>query len=113
MTKLRAFLIANRWLALAFALVVGLSIYFAIGAVSHARKWQSEPPAAVQPWMTNRYIAHTWKLPREMMDNDLNLPRTRGGPMTLTAIADERGIDVNDLIAEIEAAIAAHAARTQ
>ena len=111
MTRFLAFLRANLLLSAAFALVLGVAIYFAASAIHHATAWQNEPPVVVQPWMTNRYVAHTWHLPKEVMDEDLNLPRTRGGPMTLQAIADDRGIPVADLIAEVEAAIHAHQAR--
>lgn len=112
-TRLIPFLRKNLFLTLALVGVLGLAGYFAIGAVHHARSWQTEPPVAVKPWMTNRYIAHTWHLPKEVMDRDLNLPRSRGGPMTLKAVAAERGVPVDDLIADVEAAILAHQARRE
>ncbi len=107
------FLRNNGWLALALVVVLALGTYFAIGAFDHARKWDPERPAVVQPWMTNRFIAHSWQLPPEVMDDDLNLPRTRGGPMSLQAIADERGIPVEGLIEQVEEAIKAHQERIQ
>ena len=113
MTRVLDFAKAHLLLVLALIAVLALSAYFAIGALDHARKWDPERPAIVQPWMTNRFIAHSWQLPPEVMDDDLNLPRTRGGPMSLQAIADERGIPVEELIERVEEAIKAHQERIQ
>lgn len=106
-----SFIRSHLLLVLALVAVLGLGSYFAIGAISKGRGWDPARPAVVEPWMTNRFIAHSWKLPPRVMNEDLNLPRTRGGPMSLQAIADERGIPVEDLIEKVEAAITAHQER--
>lgn len=100
----------NLILLAGFALVLGLTIFFGLGALNHTREFRAAPPdRAVEAWMTTRYIAHTWTLPREVMTG-LGFERTPDGPRPLRKIAEERGIPVEDLIAEVEAAIAAHRA---
>ncbi len=105
------FLRKNLILVAGFALVLGATVFFGLGALDHARDYRGAPvDRDVKPWMTTRYIAHTWNLPREVMSG-LGFERTPDGPRPLRKIAAERGIPVEDLIVEVEAAIAAHLAK--
>lgn len=105
-----AFLKHNRLLLIGFAAVLALTIYFGLGAVRHARDvGLAGAEQSVEAWMTTRYVAHSWDLPREVMTG-LGFERGTDGPRPLRKIAEERGIPVETLIAEIEGAIALHRA---
>lgn len=103
----------NRVLLIAFVGVLSLVAVFAIGTFRHAREWDGARDQPIQAWMTPRYIAHSWDLPREVMTDQLGFERTTDGPQPLTDIADERGVPVAELIAEIEAVIAAYRMRSE
>ncbi len=104
------FLRANRLLVLALVLVLMAAVFFGLGALRHSRAWDPAGPRAVEAWMTPRFVVRNWDLPREVMVDVLSLPREEVGRVPLREIARERDVTVEDLIAEIEAAIAAHRA---
>ncbi|MCI2398227.1 hypothetical protein [Aliiroseovarius subalbicans] len=65
----------------------------------------------IKPWMTPRFVAHSWDVPRPVMLEALSLPEnTSGRPRNLRDIAEANGVNVDELIAALEAAIAAHRA---
>jgi len=100
------------WLALAFVLALGLTAFFGVRFVRHAIYW-SDPAhrnEQVAGWMTVGYIARSWGLDPHDIDAEAGLPRpdqtATGRPMTLQQIADERGVPVGEVIADVEGAIA-------
>ena len=105
--KIASFLRKNALLSLAFVVLLATAISFGVRAIDDTRRWDPDRPVAIAPWMTNRYIRMTWRVPPRIMDQELGLPRTGDGPMTLSAIAQERGVPVEDLVAEVEAALKA------
>lgn len=89
---------------LALALVAAL--YFGVRSATHPMRIEREQ--AVAAWMTPRYIARSWRVPPEVMQEALDLPVPRpDGPLSLTQLAKLRGVPVEVVIAELEAAIAA------
>ena len=96
----------NALLLLAFVVLLAVAAVFAIGAIRHARDWDIAADQPIEAWMTPRYIAHSWGLPRDMMMETLKLEPSPDGPQPLSEIAEERGVPVADLIAQIEAAVA-------
>lgn len=95
---------------LAVSLAAGL--YFA-GSTIHFL--MTRPPIApeqpVATWMTPRYVSHSWRVPRNVLFDAIDFPRPPpDGPMSLAQLADLRGVPVEQVIAEAEAAIAAHRA---
>lgn len=61
---------------------------------------------AIEPWMTPRYIAHSWSVPPEVVLDALGeFERSKKGPMSLEQIADVQQIPADSLITSIEAAI--------
>ena len=89
---------------LAFAVVA--SIYFGVRSAIHPMRVEREQSVAA--WMTPRYIARSWSLPPEIIQNALDVPRPRPkGPISLRQLAELRSITVEQIIAEAEAAIAA------
>jgi len=105
-----AFFKQNRVLIFAFALLLAGSLFFGWNTFQHTAHYRAaSQDRSVEAWMTTRYIAHTWRLPRETMES-LGFERQSDGPRPLSKIADERGVPVDTVIAEVEAAIAAHLA---
>jgi hypothetical protein len=100
-------------LTAAFVLAVAVTVFFAVRLVLFTLFW-ADPTHREQPiegWMSPGYVAHSWDLPREKVAGSLDLePRTDGRRLTLDEIAEERGVPVADLIATLEAMIAAHRA---
>lgn len=98
----------NRLLIVAFISVFLLTAYFGFTALQQAREFRNAPrDQIIEGWMTPRYVAHSWDVPREVMTS-LGFERGTDGPRPLNKIAEDRGIPVDVLITEIEAAIAAH-----
>jgi len=98
----------HRIASLAFALVAALTIGFAIRSALFAFYW-SDPASRdqqVQGWMTPRYVAHSWKVPPEVMQaalGEVALPDRR---RTLEDIAADRGVPLGELIFGNETEIA-------
>lgn len=107
--------IKRLWLAAPVAtaiLVLALvaSLFF---GVRSAVFWYDRPPTAerqqpVAAWMTPRYVARSWRVPREVVMDAIDAPRPLpGGPVSLAQLAEKRGVSVDQIIDELEAAIAA------
>ncbi|MDO9581828.1 MAG: hypothetical protein Q7J24_01760 [Desulfomicrobium sp.] len=96
-------------LASLFVLALILTLFFAGRFVAQVVYW-SDPARQeqeVEGWMTLRYIARSWGLPPRDLYDAAGLPApVRGTPMTLEQLAEDRGIPLPALIAEVEAAIA-------
>lgn len=63
----------------------------------------------IEDWMTPGYIAHSWKVPLEVVTDALGLPpsKARPGPISLRKIAEDQGKSVEELQSEVMAAIVA------
>lgn len=100
-------------LTAAFAAALVLTLFFAGRLLLGTLYWtdpshRDVPPA---PWMTPRYVAHSWDLPPELVAETLALPRDGSGRRaTLQQLARERGVPVEVLIEDLKSAIAAHRA---
>ena len=97
----------HRLLVLGFVLLLALSIFFAVGAIRQARDFDVAQEQPIAPWMTPRYVARSWDVPRETMMEILGLEAGNPRRRTLADIAAEQGVTVEDYIARIEAGIAA------
>ncbi|GGD34282.1 hypothetical protein [Sinisalibacter lacisalsi] len=86
---------------------------FAVRSVAFVIYW-SDPARQEQTiagWMTPGYIAHSWQVPRAVVLEAVNAPvPPPAGPMSLRDLAALNEVSVDALIAEVEAAIAAHRA---
>jgi hypothetical protein len=99
-------------LAGAFTVALALCLFFAAQASLRAWHWhrlEAERPLA--GWMTPRYVAHSWRVPREVMQEALGeLPPPGRGRPTLRRIAADQGVPLEDLVGRIEAAVVAYRA---
>lgn len=100
----------------AFVLALAATVFFAVQSFRHAGGLGA-PAAADEPiegWMTPRYVALSWDVPREVVADALGLDLGRGtGPQSLEALAAARGLPVETVVATLEAAIEAHRAEAQ
>lgn len=97
----------HRVLVSAFALALALTLFFAVRIVVQAVYWANHRDEAVQPWMTLGYVSHSWQVPPDLLAERLGFQRPEGRPLTLLEQAVARGEPVADLIARVEAAVAA------
>lgn len=92
---------------LAVALTLFFSVRLLMGAIFWADPAHRDVPPA--PWMTPRFVAHSWHLPPEVVSEALAFKREgKDGRITLGQLAAERDVPVEKLIDDLKAAIAAH-----
>ena len=100
----------HRLLLIVFLIAVGASGFFAIRAVSATIYWMdpAHQDQALAGWMTPRYVARSYQLPPEVLDEALFLnsdePRRR---VSLDVIAAENGLTLALLQVRIDAAAVA------
>ena len=104
-------LVKRAWAAAPFAtvmlaLALGASVFFGVRSATHSMRVEREQSVAA--WMTPRYISRSWRVPPDIILNALDVPRPPpNGPTSLAQLAELRGVPVEQIIAEAEAAIAA------
>jgi hypothetical protein len=83
-----------------FALAAVLTAFFVIRAVFFAFIWMDPDRGIhpIEPWMTPRYIARTYDIPREEMQWILDLGPEETPRQPLDTLAEARGVPVQDLI---------------
>lgn len=90
-----------------FAIALALCVFFGARATASWIYW-NDPAHIDQPiegWMTPRYVAMSWDVPRRVMVEALDLEQTESGPRNLRRLAEARGVSPDSLISELEAAI--------
>jgi hypothetical protein len=100
---------------LALALALAFVLIFGVRLVIFTLYW-SDPAHRNHPiegWMTPGYIAHSYRIDGTMLRDALALTRADfpDGRPTLAQIAEARGVALDDIIAEVEAALIATGAR--
>lgn len=81
---------------------------FAVRSVAFWIYWNdpAHRAQAIEPWMTPKYISHSWAVPPQVVLEALgDFERTKKGPMSLDQIADALQVPPDSLITAIEAAI--------
>jgi hypothetical protein len=93
-----------------FGLALVVTMVFAFKLGETAFHWdQSRNRQGLEPWMTPRYVAHSRRVPTAVVGAVLGFdPAAPPRRQTLREIAAQRGVPVEDLLAELDAAIAAH-----
>ncbi len=103
----------QRPLLIAFVAALGLMLGFAVAEFRSVERWVgpegADPPIA--GWMTPRYVAHAWDVPPEVVAEALALGRDGTGKrVTLRDLAAARGVALETMAADLEAAILRHRA---
>lgn len=96
-------------LSTAFLLGLCVTAYFAISTISFAVYWAdpAHRDLALKGWMTPGYVAHSWHVPRHVMQEAIQDMPDKKRP-TLEDIAKSQGIQLEVLITRIQAAIIEH-----
>lgn len=93
-------------LVLAFALALGLSVFFAGRIVVSAVYWSSHRQETLAPWMTLGYVGRSWGVDPRALNKAAGLNLPEGNRLTLAEIAQARGVAVADLIDTLDQTIA-------
>jgi len=91
------------------ALALVFAGFFAFRAVNGYLYW-SDPAhhdQAIAGWMSPRYVANSSHVPPEVVGNALGLDREKPRRLTLDQLAAERGVAIDVLSRNLEAAIVA------
>lgn len=110
MNKLRALWQQNRLLVSAFAISVAVMMFFAVRFISFAIYWHdpAHQNQALEPWMTLRYVAHSWHVPHDELARKLGFEPGQGdggGPKPLDKIAEDRGVAYADFKTQVNEAV--------
>lgn len=97
----------NPILTLAFLLALGACVFFSFRAVNMAMVLANRAEKPVAGWMTPRYIARAYGLDRDDLARLLATTDREDARQPLYSLAREQGVPVTDLIAEIQALVAA------
>lgn len=92
-----------------FLLASAVTLFFLVRMASSAIYWAN--PAhhneTVKPWMTAGYIARSWHVDPRMLDILAGLPGPKDhGPWTIRQAAEARGVEVSEVIAQVNRALA-------
>ena len=90
-----------------FAIAALLTTLFIARAVFFAFIWMDPERGMhpVEPWMTPRYIARTYDIPRQDMQRILELGPNETPRQPLESLADARGVPVQTYIEQFDALI--------
>ena len=94
-------------LAAAFALALGATGFFAIRFVVHAIYWSQHREEPIVSWMTVGYVARSYEVPPELLQEALGITPGERDRRTLAEIAAEQGRDFEALRTALLEAIAA------
>lgn len=89
-------------------LALAVTLFFLVRMAIFALSW-SDPAhraQAPEPWMTPRYVAHSWGLAPSRVAEVLGVSPEVGDRPTLEEIAERRGVPVEQVLAEVRALIA-------
>ena len=84
--------------AVSLVLALGFTTRLAIDAFDGPRQKATQ----VEEWMTPRFISRNWKIPPDVMRGFLGIKKPAGRPKNLLQIAESQGIDVLELIEDLE-----------
>ena len=91
--------IATIVLSVSLVLALGFTTRIVIDAFDGPRQKATQ----IEEWMTPRFISRNWKVPPDVMRSFLEIEKRDGRPKNLLQIADGRGVDVLELIEDLEA----------
>lgn len=97
----------RQWLVVAaFLLVLGFTSFYVYHAVRGAVYWRVHQDEPIQGWMTVGHVAHSYHVPPHVLYSALGLPNKPPDKRPLGRIAKAQNRSINDLRAELLAAIA-------
>jgi hypothetical protein len=103
----------HRLLLIAFATALVLTLFFAVRTTVFFIYWAGHQNVPIEGWMTIGYVAHSYRLAPEELQDALGFDPHRPNREPLGRIAREMRIPLDELIDRVEAAIAAARAEMQ
>jgi len=103
---LRSFGWKQSLLVLALALVVALTGLFAVRTVRRALYWRLHRDEAIRPWMSLPYVAHSYRVPPQVLYQALGIDHPPHDRRPIREIAYEQNRPVDEVIATLQEAIA-------
>ncbi len=99
----------------AFLLAAALTLMFTIRTIVFTLYWAdpAHRDQPIEPWMTPRYVAHSWDLPPEQVAAALGLEPGSARRLSLAEIAASSGLSMDEIAQRIRAAAAAHRGQGQ
>lgn len=88
-----------------FALVVTATGLFAVRTVRRALYWRQHRAETIRPWMTVPYVAHSYRVPPQVLYQALAVPHPPHDRRPLKQIAQEQNVPVEQIIQTLERAI--------
>src|SRR6266481_9871326 len=97
----------KQWFAVAvLALVLLITSLFAVRTVRRAVYWRLHRDEAIRPWMSVPYVAHSYRVPPQVLYEALGLPHPPHDRRPIKEIAEEQSRSVDEVIATLQSAIA-------
>lgn len=93
-------------LVTALALASALTLFFAIRFLTGFIYWSNHRQEPIAGWMTIGYVGKSWGLNPRALDKEAGFPLPADHPFTLNEIAAQRGVPVEEIIKQAEAAVA-------
>ncbi len=103
MGNIRSFRWQHWLLIVGFALSLAITGFFAVQAIREAPHRRRNE--TIRPWMTIPYIAHSYRVPVNVLDQALGLPSTPQDRRPILQIARQQHEPVENLILLLQAAI--------
>lgn len=103
------------WLTLGLVAAVAAAVFFGIRALV-AAVWMAglaDDPHPFEPWMTPMFIVRVFDLPPETVAAALGVDPGSARRQSLGAIARDRGVPPEEIIAALDSALAATRAATR
>jgi hypothetical protein len=97
----------HRLLAFAFALALGLTVFFGVRLAVSTYYWSQHRDAPLAEWMTLGFVANSYDVDHLALVAALGLDPNLRARLTLAQIADRTGRPLPEVVATIEATIAA------
>lgn len=100
----------HRLLFLAFLAAVSAMLFFGVQSATHAIYWNDPARKSLdlQPWMTPRYVAQSYHLPRDLLGEALMLePGAPPRRVRLDVLALEKGVTLEEFQERVNEAVEA------
>ena len=100
---------AAPWATAGLGLAIAVALFFAVRTALFWAYWAdpAHRDEVIAGWMSPRYVATSWHVPPEVVGDALGLDQEKPRRVTLDQLAQERGVSVTELAAQLETAITA------
>ena len=99
---------ALRWMMrLGFVLALAFTLFFGVKTTLSALYWNAphNRDQVIEGWMPLGYLGRSWHVPPEVIPELVGVDTSRPRRRSIAQIAEDRGVPIDELIAQITAAI--------